>query len=202
MSNPTASTHTTDSANTLVPGLSGQAGLLTGREPEVSGLRQLVSPPLIVHVDHHRISRHLVAIILGYNGYHYRGFGEGDSALDFCLETPPRLVIAEVNNTSLGGPEMCRQVYDAHGDAVCLMMLTACDRWHYPLPWIDGLDVEWCLKPFPVPYLVATVEKLIGAGVPRPPDAPSISESRHLMDTFSDDVYPPFLSPPACIRNS
>jgi CheY-like chemotaxis protein len=185
--------HATEYSDMLAPGLGGCTIQLTGREPEVSGLRHLVTPPLVVHVDDEPFMRKFAAMVLALYGYHYRGFSDGDIALSFCRSTPPHLVITDVMHPGVWGPELCREVYDSSRGASRLMVLTACAPSASMLLQTDDIPVEWMFKPFQMPDLLAAVDRLIGPGVPRPPSAPTLAETLRLIDWDSDDVFPPFL---------
>src|SRR5437868_7223472 len=108
------------------PALGGHRRSCNGREPELSGLRRSMLPPLVVHVEDEPLMRKFVAMILAMYGYRVRGFSEGEPALAFCEKTPPRLLITDVSHPgTLDGIELCRVVRSkAVFDATDLMILT------------------------------------------------------------------------------
>lgn len=178
------------------PALGGQVHHFNGREPELSGLRHSISPPLIVHVEDEPLMRRFVAMILAVHGYRIRGFSDGESALTFCEAHPPRLLITDIAHPGLDGLSLCRTLR-ANTSLVDtdLMILTACNPRHTELE-MRRLGIGWMSKPFRFQELIEMVQRRIGEGAPRPPDAPPLRFSFNAIDWDTDEVYPPYLRAP------
>jgi two-component system, chemotaxis family, chemotaxis protein CheY len=176
------------------PALGGQPILYTGREPELSGLRRLIQPPLIVHVEDEPLMRRFVAMILAVYGYRVRGFTDGESALAFCEVQPPRLLVTDVAHPGLDGISLCRAVKQiASLDETEVMILSACNPRHTELE-MRKLGIGWVSKPFRFQELVEAVKHRIGDGAPRPPNAPPLRFSFNGIDWNAEEIYPPYLN--------
>jgi len=83
---------------------------ISGREPELSGLRRSIDP-LIVLVDDDLSLTELIKLIFnlaGYNGL--VSFPCGEGVLDYCRANRPSLLITDVNHPSPNGLELCRMI--------------------------------------------------------------------------------------------
>lgn len=177
------------------PRLGGKPRWLTGREPELSGVRRQMVPPLIVHVDDEVMMRRFTAMILAPLGYRLRGFPDGDTAFEFICENPPDLVITDVMNPGLlNGPNLCLAVRESvELNPVKLLILTACNLIDVETQALKEMGVMWLTKPFRMNDLTNLVAEMIGEGIPCPPGTPSPTEMIGLIDWDADEIYPPYL---------
>ena len=98
----------------LVPALGGLPGTITGREPELSGLRAAL-PPLIAHVDDHGDLIELIRYLLvAHEGYRVESFARGDLALDFCRTYHPDLLITDLQHSNIDGWTMLEEIRSDH----------------------------------------------------------------------------------------
>jgi len=83
---------------------------LTGREPELSGLRATM-PPLIVHVDDHSDLIELIKyLLISHEGYRVNSFARGDQAIDFCRVNRPDLLITDLQHSNMDGWAMLEAI--------------------------------------------------------------------------------------------
>jgi len=149
-------------AQGLAPSLGGHAGLVTGREPELSGLRALVSPPLIVHVDDEPQLLFLVELILSrLRGYRYIGFANGRDALECCREQRPALLITDLMRPEYSGPELIRDLRaDMRLAELPILILTA-RAYGSGDHWLDERAIFHLTKPFLPDNLLATIDDVV-----------------------------------------
>ena len=90
------------------PQLGGRRQSLTGREPELSGLRALLLPPLIVHLDDDDILLALISLaVRRLRSYRVESFVAAEDALAFCRAMRPAVLITDVLRPDIDGLSLC-----------------------------------------------------------------------------------------------
>lgn len=91
-----------------IPYLGGKRSeWVSGREPELSGLRRSIDP-LIVLVDDELMAIRLLELFFSFIGYHnIVSFSSGDGVLEYCQANRPRLLITDIRHDGLDGLELC-----------------------------------------------------------------------------------------------
>lgn len=111
-------------------------------------------------------TRGLVRTSFARLGYSTREATDGREAVRALEESEPSLVISKVELDAVSGYELCREVREAFGDAVPVILLSA-ERTE-PLDRVAGLLVgadEYLAKPFDPDELLARARRLLGPTV-------------------------------------
>ena len=115
----------------LEPGLSqATRQRVTGREPELSGLRaraRAMRPPLILHSDDEPAILSLVAFILDRAGYRVTSTTDGWVTLDLAENLHPDLILTDIMKPHMSGLELLSRL-KAHPtlSAIPVVMMSAC----------------------------------------------------------------------------
>jgi len=76
---------------------------VTGREPELSGIRSRYKP-LIVHVNDDDVLLHLYSLVLERaGGFREKAFVSAQDAFEFCVETRPDLIMTDLVMPDING---------------------------------------------------------------------------------------------------
>lgn len=157
------------------PSLGGRTGsLVTGREPELSGLR--LAFPLIVHVDDDYGNRAFMRVLLHtWGGYRVQSFAEGEEALAFCHDTIPGLLITDLMRPRINGFELCSLIrLDVQLGHLPLLVYSACVTGAQE---VAKYQADFILKPSHPQTLLDKIDKmLIKAGWAIPPRTRILSE--------------------------
>ena len=157
------------------PQLGGYLGpVISGREPELSGLRASRLPPLIVHVDDDATFLELMQLILKHYGYlRFKGFTSGTEALDFCWETRPAVLITDIKRPGMDGPELCQAIRnDPYLFDLPLIVLSAACLFSAEA-WLQEVGATFVGKPCSPFELVRQVDNAVQASGLNPPSRSS-----------------------------
>ncbi len=117
-------------------------------------------------VDDSEIARRVAAQVLTGAGYHVTEAASGGEALENVEESPPSMVLLDVNMPGLNGFEVARELR-CRGYRHPVMMLTSYDDTEHI---VQGLAVgadDYIAKPFESRVLLARVHALLRRGPPR-----------------------------------
>lgn len=121
--------------------------------------------PVLV-ADRDPAIRNRITEAFGRLGYAAVEVDNGEAALEHLRTQTPALVITEVALPGVSGYELCREVKDAHGDRVGVILVSALRT--EPLDRVAGLLLgadDYLVKPFDTDELLARSRRLLrGAG--------------------------------------
>jgi len=150
-----------------IPCLGGrQRELISGREPELSGLRQSTDP-LIVLVDDEPTLTELIKLIFslaGYNGL--VSFPCGEGVLDYCRANRPTLLITDICHPGPNGLELCRMIRE--DPMLADMPVIVCSA--TPSQFLGPLEeqkIAYFPKPCNLRELVEYIEGTVGLNMKR-----------------------------------
>jgi DNA-binding response OmpR family regulator len=121
-------------------------------------------PRVLLVEDDHDIAEPL-ARALTREGYDVIAAGDGPTALQLVLDTPPNLIILDIGLPGMDGLEVCRHVREVRPQ-VPILMLTARDG---ELETVAGLDAgadDYVTKPFRLSELLARVRAMLRRSAP------------------------------------
>lgn len=161
----TNSLRTTTMPADLSPGLSRLHSLVSGDEPELSGLRARLGGPLIAHVGDEPSMIELVSLVMRREGrYRYVGFTDGAEALAFCRQSRPALLITDLSRPGLSGVELIDYLRadDRLADLPVLIVSASVIRPWMPMwEWARRCAVEQICKPFTYRDLLKTLAAML-----------------------------------------
>jgi len=135
----------------------------TGREPELSGVRQQLIP-LVIHVDDDPGTLQLMQIILDRLGnYRVLSFLHSDPALEACHDSHPALLITDIMRPDdIDGVALCRRIRQdpqLHNLPLLIHSAKAIYELNGPLQ-----DVAYVSKPCRPRDLVEVIDRLVNGG--------------------------------------
>ncbi|MBX3232774.1 MAG: response regulator [Labilithrix sp.] len=115
----------------------------------------------ILLVDDHDDGREVLAEFLSFNGFEVEGCGSGEDALARIEERgAPGVVLTDLTLGAMSGIDLAKKIRGAAATAkVPLVAVTG----HVSFADPDGLFAEILPKPVPLPRLVDTVKRALGA---------------------------------------
>jgi CheY-like chemotaxis protein len=150
-----------------IPYLGGrQREPISGREPELSGLRQSIDP-LIVLVDDEPSLTELIKLIFNLAGYNSLvSFPCGEGVLDYCRANHPSLLITDIYHPGPNGLELCRMIRE---DPLLVdMPVIVCSA--IPSQFLGPLEeqkIAYFPKPCNLRELVKYIEETVGLDMRR-----------------------------------
>jgi two-component system response regulator MprA len=104
---------------------------------------------------------------LAYEGYAVTEAADGESALDSVQQSPPDLILLDLNLPGIDGIEVCRRIREA-GDTMPIMMITARDAVSDRVIGLDSGADDYLVKPFDLAELTARVRAALRRHEPGP----------------------------------
>lgn len=119
----------------------------------------------ILVVDDSWTVRHLLARVLGDAGYEVELALDGIDAWNRIQESPPSLVVLDVNMPRMNGIELVEMIHESEYAGVPIMMLTT-EGQPELIRKAKRLGVSgWMTKPFKAEHMVATAKRVLTAEV-------------------------------------
>ncbi|MGF1505288.1 MAG: two-component system response regulator [Anaerolineae bacterium] len=143
------------------PALSGghYNSSITGREPELSGLRAK-RPPLVVHVDDDPDLLTLVRHVLEMSGYRVKSFKSGERALAYLRCTEAALLITDLMRPELDGLALCGLIRDEPRLAELPVIVFSAVH-ESAAKQLEPFNVTFLRKPCTWQAIVETVNELV-----------------------------------------
>ena len=120
----------------------------------------------ILVVDDEATIRHLLARVLGAEGFRVTEAASAPAAIDRAVVDPPDLVIADVSMPGESGLDLCRKLPGALGAAVPVMLLSGLADEADFLAGFDAGAVDYLPKPWKEAELLAKVRRHLAARAP------------------------------------
>ncbi|SFM49718.1 response regulator [Thermodesulforhabdus norvegica] len=113
----------------------------------------------IVVVDDMKESLEMITTLLSRRGYSVRGFTDGVSALAYCKENPPDLVLLDINMPGMNGYEVCRSIKQIPTlRDVPIIFVSGLHEEGNIVAGFESGSVDYVEKPFRTNELLARVE--------------------------------------------
>lgn len=151
----------------LEPGLSqSTCQRVTGREPELSGLRaraQAMRSPLILHSDDEPALLTLVSFILDRAGYRVMSTTDGHAALDLAENLHPDLILTDIMKPGMSGLELLSRL-KAHPtlSAIPVVMMSACSASDVVSRALEMGAESYLVKPCLPAEIVQVISSVLG----------------------------------------
>ena len=115
---------------------------------------------IVLIVDDDPFIRRLIATTLeDVSGFELRQAADGQEALEVAEADPPAIVFLDIDMPRLDGISACRELREAHGASVRIVMLTAAGREQESTARDAGADM-FLTKPFSPLDLLRLVDEL------------------------------------------
>lgn len=146
-----------------VPYLGGRNSVwISGREPELSGLRSSADP-LIVLVEDESMLITLITMMLDLLDYNnVVSFLSGDGVLEYCRAKHPRLLITDIRHAGPDGLELCRMIRKDPVLADMPLMVVSAFYADEIAEILEELRVVYLLKPCDFDELSRYIEEMTG----------------------------------------
>ena len=119
-----------------------------------------MSGEIVLIVDDDPFIRRLISTTLeDVSGFDQRQAADGQEALEMAAADPPAIVFLDIDMPRLDGIAACRQLRDAHGSSVRIVMLTAAGPESEEAALSAGADL-FLTKPFSPLDLLRLVDEL------------------------------------------
>ena len=119
-----------------------------------------MSGEIVLIVDDDPFIRRLISTTLeDVSGFDQRQAADGQEALEMAAAEPPAIVFLDIDMPRLDGIAACRQLRDAHGSAIRIVMLTAAGPEQEESALEAGADL-FLTKPFSPLDLLRLVDEL------------------------------------------
>ena len=99
-----------------------------------------------------------VALLLSVSGFEVHPFSNGMQALELLRQSPPDVVLTDVNMPQMSGIELLEQIHDFDKD-IPVILMTAYAELEMAVSAIKKGAFDFIIKPFKTPYLIYAVEK-------------------------------------------
>ena len=123
--------------------------------------------PRVLVVEDDQPIRASIRRALAYEGYAVAEAGDGESALVEVRDSPPDLILLDLNLPGIDGIEVCRRIRAA-GDSMPIMMITARDAVSDRVIGLDSGADDYLVKPFDLAELTARVRASLRRHEPGP----------------------------------
>lgn len=144
-------------------------------------------------VDDHNDDRAFVTALLQRAGFRARELSSGEDVLQAAAEERPAIVVLEIRLTGLNGYEVCRELRDAYGESVAIVILSGerTESFDRVAGLLVGAD-DYIVKPFDAAEFIARVLRLTDHTAPSPestellPDLTSLTKrEREVLELLS-----------------
>lgn len=99
-----------------------------------------------------------VAMLLSVSGFEVHPFSNGAEALELLRQSPPDVVLTDVNMPQMSGIELLEKIHDLDRD-IPVILMTAYAELEMAVSAIKKGAFDFIIKPFKTPYLIYAVEK-------------------------------------------
>ncbi|WP_136515394.1 response regulator [Geomonas edaphica] len=99
-----------------------------------------------------------VALLLSVSGFEVHPFSNGMEALELLRQSPPDVVLTDVNMPQMTGIDLLEQVHEFDKD-IPVILMTAYAELEMAVSAIKKGAFDFIIKPFKTPYLIYAVEK-------------------------------------------
>jgi putative two-component system response regulator len=99
-----------------------------------------------------------VALLLSVSGFEVTSFSNGNEALTLLRQSPPDVVLTDVNMPQMSGIDLLEQIHDFDRD-IPVILMTAYAELEMAVSAIKKGAFDFIIKPFKTPYLIYAVEK-------------------------------------------
>ena len=99
-----------------------------------------------------------VALLLSVSGFEVQPFSNGLDALEVLRQSPPHVVLTDVNMPHITGIELLESIHKIDRD-IPVILMTAYAELEMAVSAIKKGAFDFIIKPFKTPYLVHAVEK-------------------------------------------
>ncbi|GFO62536.1 response regulator [Geomonas paludis] len=112
----------------------------------------------VVLVDDDPYVLESVALLLSVSGFEVHPFSNGMDALELLRQSPPDVVLTDVNMPQMSGIELLEQIHEFDRD-IPVILMTAYAELEMAVSAIKKGAFDFIIKPFKTPYLIYAVEK-------------------------------------------
>ena len=99
-----------------------------------------------------------VCMLLSVSGFEVQPFSNGAEALDRLRQSPPDVVLTDVNMPQMSGIELLEEIHRIDRD-IPVILMTAYAELEMAVSAIKKGAFDFIIKPFKTPYLIYAVEK-------------------------------------------
>lgn len=99
-----------------------------------------------------------VALLLSVSGFEVHPFSNGMDALELLRQSPPHVVLTDVNMPQMSGIELLEQIHEIDRN-IPVILMTAYAELEMAVSAIKKGAFDFIIKPFKTPYLIYAVEK-------------------------------------------
>jgi DNA-binding response OmpR family regulator len=109
-------------------------------------------------VEDHPDGRESLRQLLTLLGHEVTTAADGEEGIRAALETPPEVVIIDINLPMMGGRQVAEHLRRTLGEAITLIAYTACDEGNADRRGVGTAFNDWVTKPGELPELLACLE--------------------------------------------